>query len=220
MKKINNLLAVLSIIILGTVSAKAASIGVTYEMATIDGDGTEYVIDGATSNKNTGSNSKDVDIASVFIETNTLDNGIRLGFEWIPADAEFVNRSATQTNVTAAAGTTESKTQILKGEFQNHMTLYLEKDIYKAFYIKGGVNHVNIKSLENIGTGSQYPNDEVYGFSYGIGLRKQYDNGLLLKAEYSATNYETVKLNSTNTSNKVEGELDSVSGRISIGYNF
>ena len=220
MKIINKFLIVLSMVILGTVGAKAASVGVTYEMATIDGNGTEYVIDGATSNKNTGSNSKDVDIASVFIETNTLDHGFRLGFEWIPANAEFVNRSATQTNITDADSTTESKTQIVKGEFQNHMTLYVEKDIYKALYIKGGVSQVDIKSLENVGTGSQYPDDTINGFSYGIGLRKQYDNGLLLKAEYSASNYKTIKLNSSNTSNKVEGDLDSVSGRISVGYNF
>ena len=44
--------------------ANAASIGVTYEFASVDGSGTEYVVqDGATPNSNTGTSSKDVDIA-------------------------------------------------------------------------------------------------------------------------------------------------------------
>ena len=94
--------ALMTLIAISSLSsvANAASIGLTYEAASIDGTGTETVIDGTTRNANTGTNSKDVDIGSVFIETDTLAYGVRLGFEWIPANAEFVNRSSTQTNIT------------------------------------------------------------------------------------------------------------------------
>ena len=220
MKKIITILSTLMLATMSINFVEAGTIGISYHAATVDGDGTEYVIDGATSNKNIGSSSKDVDITSIFLETSTLDYGVRFGLEYIPGNAQFVNKSSTQTNITDADGTTESKTQIVKGEFQNHLSLYLEKDLVNKLFLKAGVSHVGIKSLENIGTGSQYPDDTRNGFSYGLGLRKQYDNGLLLKAEYSVTNYETIKLKSSNTSNKVEGDLDSASGRISIGYNF
>ena len=61
--------ALMTLIAISSLSsfANAASIGLTYEAASIDGTGTETVIDGATRNANTGTNSKDVDIGSVFI---------------------------------------------------------------------------------------------------------------------------------------------------------
>lgn len=200
--------------------ANAASIGVTYEAASIDGSGTETVIDGATRNTNTGTNSEDVDIGSVFIETDTLAYGVRLGFEWIPANAEFVNKSSTQTNVTTAAGATESKTQIIKGELENHITLYAEKDLFYKFYAKAGVTQVDVKSLESIGTGSTYPDDTITGYVLGIGLRHQVDNGIFVKGEYSMNEYEQITLPSTNTANQATGDLESTSFRISLGYNF
>ena len=219
MKKIITILATLMLTTMSINFAKAGTIGVSYSASTVDGDGTEYVIDGATSNKNTGSSSKDVDIGSIFIETNTLDFGIRLGLEYIPGNAQFVNKSSTQTNVTSDTAT-ETKTQVVKGEFQNHLSLYLEKDLVSKLFLKAGVSHVDIKSLENIGTGSTYPDDNIFGYTLGLGLRHSFDNGLLLKAQYEYTDYETISLQSTNTSNKVEGNIESQGAKISLEYQF
>lgn len=221
MKKITTIIATLLFSFLSMNLANAGSIGVTYEMASVDGSGTEYVVqDGAAPNTTTGSSSKDVDIGSIFIETNTSDNGFRLGLEYIPANAEFVNKSSTQTNVIAGVGTTESKTQIVKGELQNHATLYVEKDLFSKLYVKAGVTHVDIKSTESIGTGSVYDDDKVFGYVVGIGARHQLDNGVFFKAEYSMNEYDDIKLVATNTGNYVTGDIDSSSTRISIGKNF
>ena len=214
--------ALMTLIAISSLSsvANAASIGLTYEAASIDGTGTETVIDGTTRNANTGTNSKDVDIGSVFIETDTLAYGVRLGFEWIPANAEFVNRRSTQTNITDEDSTQESKTQIVKGELENHMTLYVEKDLFYKFYAKAGVTQVDVKSLESIGTGSTYPDDTINGYVLGIGLRHQADNGIFVKGEYSMNEYEQITLPSTNTANQATGDLESTSFRVSLGYNF
>ena len=201
-------------------SLSAGTIGLSYSATTIDGNGTEYVVDGATTNSNTGSNSEDVNIGSIFVETDTLEYGVRLGLEVIPGAAEFINKSTTQTNITSITSGTETLTQLVKGEFKNHLTLYVEKDLYSAVYLKGGLTSVDVKSLESIGTGSQYGDTSILGYVAGVGVRKQFDSGLLLKAEVAYNDYETIKLSSTNTSNRVEGDLDSVSGKISVGYNF
>ena len=201
--------------------ANAASIGVTYEFASVDGSGTEYVVqDGATPNSNTGTSSKDVDIGSIFIETSTSDWGLRIGAEYIPAGAEFVNKSSTQTNVTSVAEATESKTQTIKGELENHMTLYVEKDLVGLFYAKAGLTHVDIKSLESIGTGSVYDDDKVFGYVLGLGLRHQFDNGVFFKAEASMNEYDQIKVVATNSGNFAVGDIDSTSGRLSIGKNW
>jgi opacity protein-like surface antigen len=220
MKKIITILATLMLTSMSINFAKAGTIGVSYHAATVDGDGTEYVIDGATSNKNTGSSSKDVNIGSIFLESNTSNNGFRLGLEYIPSNAEFVNKSATQTNITDENSTTESKTQVVKGEFKNHLTLYVEKDLINKVFLKAGVSHVDIKSLESVGTGSKYPDDDIFGYTIGLGYRHSFDNGLLLKAQYEYTDYDTISLQSTNTSNKVSGDLESQGAKISLGYQF
>ena len=214
--------ALMTLIAISSLSsfANAASIGVTYEAASIDGKGTETVIEGSTRNANTGTSSKDVDIGSIFIETDTLAYGFRLGFEWIPASAEFVNKSSTQTNITSKLAATETKTQTVKGELDNHMTLYAEKDLFYKFYAKAGVTQVDIKSLENVGTGSTYPDDTITGYVLGIGLRHQADNGVFVKGEYSMNEYEQITLPSTNTANQATGDLESTSFRVSLGINF
>ena len=214
--------ALMTLIAISSLSslANAASIGVTYEAASIDGTGTETVIDGATRNTNKGTNSKDVNIGSIFVETDTLAYGVRLGFEWIPAAAEFVNKRSTQTNVTSGAGATESKTQVVKGELENHITLYAEKDLFYKFYAKAGVTQVDVKSLESIGTGSTYPDDTITGYVLGIGLRHQADNGVFVKGEYSMNEYNEINLASTNTANQAKGDIESTSFRVSLGYNF
>jgi len=202
--------------------ANAASIGVTYEFASVDGSGTEYVATDAkgTANANTGTSSKDVDIGSIFIETSTSDWGLRIGAAYVPGGAEFVNKSSTQTNVTDADETTESKTQTIKGEFENHMTLYAEKDLFSLLYVKAGLTHVDIKSLESIGTGSVYDDDKVFGYVLGLGLRHQFDNGIFFKAEASKNEYDQIKVVATNTGNYAVGDIDSTSGSFSIGKNF
>ena len=146
--------------------------------------------------------------------------GLRIGAAYIPAGAEFVNKSSTQTNVTDVVETTESKTQTIKGELENHMTLYVEKDLVSLFYAKAGLTHVDIKSLESIGTGSVYDDDKVFGYVLGLGLRHQFDNGVFFKAEASMNEYDQIKVVATNSGNFAVGDIDSTSGSFSIGKNF
>ena len=216
MRKFLTSLSSTLLLILWSASAKAGSIGISGKVMEIDGSGSETV---ENANKNTGgSSSETVTVGSIFLESEQ-NNGWVLGFDWIPGSAEFVNQSKTQTNVTSAAGATESKTQKVSGDIENHVTIYVEKDVYNGLYLKVGGQSVDIVSTENIGTGSTYPDDTIYGYTVGAGYRYDLDN-MFIKFEYVYQDYETISLEATNTNNSVEGDIDAHTGKISIGYKF
>ncbi len=217
MKKLLTSFSSLIILLALTVKVNAgASMGVSAMVMDIDGSGSETVIG---ENKNTGgTSSESVSVGSIFFETEQT-NGWVLGIDLIPGSAEFVNQSKTQTNVTSAAGATESKTQKVSGDIENHFTIYVEKDVYNGVYLKVGGQSVDIVSTESIGTGSQYPDTTLYGYTAGIGYRYDLDN-MFIKLEYSYQDYDDFKLESSNTTNFVEGEIDAHTGKLAIGYKF
>ena len=217
MKKLLTSFSSLIILLALTVKVNAgASMRVSAMVMDIDGSGSETVIG---ENKNTGgTSSESVSVGSIFFETEQT-NGWVLGIDLIPGSAEFVNQSKTQTNVTSAAGATESKTQKVSGDIENHFTIYVEKDVYNGVYLKVGGQSVDIVSTESIGTGSQYPDTTLYGYTAGIGYRYDLDN-MFIKLEYSYQDYDDFKLESSNTTNFVEGEIDAHTGKLAIGYKF
>ena len=108
-------------------------------------DGTETVSDGGAGNTNTGSQDQDVTVGSIFVE-GEMDNGWVIGLEYIPVSAEFVSSSKTQTNITSAAGATESKTQKVEGDLDNHTTLYIDTPTYMGLYLSAGVMSIDVTS--------------------------------------------------------------------------
>lgn len=215
-KILTSLSSALFLIILSVNANAGGSIGISGMVMEIDGSGSETV---DNSNKNTGgTSSESVSVGSIFFETEKT-NGWVLGMDLIPGSAEFVSSSKTQTNVTTAAGATESKTQKVSGDIENHFTIYLEKDIYEGVYLKLGGQSVDIISTENIGTGSQYPDTTIYGYTVGAGYRYDLDN-MFIKLEYTYQDYDSIKLSATNTTNFVEGDIDAHTGKIAIGYKF
>ena len=197
-------------------NANAISVGVSVIQSDFDGTGTEKV--GGT-NSNTGSASKSASYGSVFFESTPSDTGWVVGIDWIPGSATFVSESKTQTNVTDADSTTESLTQKVAADLDNHLTLYVEKDIYNGVYVMAGLIKVDVTTNESIGTGSTYPDDELLGQTYGIGYRYNMDN-LFIKLEANISEYDDIELSATNTTNTVTGDFDATSGKISVGYSF
>ncbi len=216
MKKLTLAISSLLILLFTTFNANAISVGVSLIQSDFDGTGTEKV--GGT-NSNTGSASKTTDYGSLFFESNPSDNGWVVGIDWIPASATFVSESKTQTNITSAVSATETKTQKVEADIDNHLTLYVEKEVYNGVYLKAGVIQVDITTNESIGTGSTYPDDELFGHTYGIGYRYNMDN-LFIKLEAAYSDYDSIDLSATNTTNTVTGDFDATSGKISIGYSF
>ncbi len=215
-KKLFGILSSLLFVFFMTAKANAFTVGFGVAQWGVDGSGTENVQD---VNDNTGTHSETITgVPSIFIESEPNDGWV-FGLDFIPVGAEFISESRTQTNVTSAAGATESKTQKVEGDLDNHITFYVEKEVASNVYLKGGVISVDVTSNESIGTGSKYGNDTIFGWTAGLGYK--HDMGsMFIKAELSFNEYETIKLSSTNTTNSVEGDIDATIGKIAVGYKF
>jgi len=216
MKKLLTTLTSLIFALFVSANANAASVGVSVSVMDIEGDGKETV--GGTNANTGGSSSETAEAPSIFIETSPSDSGWVVGLDWIPASAEFVNQSKTQTNVTTAAGATESKTQKVAADLDNHITFYIEKSLAGGFYAKAGIIHVDITTNESIGTGAEYGDTDLFGRTFGVGYR--YDMGnLFMKLEASMSDYDEIELTSS-SGNRAEGDIDVTAGRLAIGYSF
>ena len=96
---------------------------------------------------------------------------------------------------------------------------YVEKEVMSGIYLKGGVISVNVTSNESIGTGSSYGDDTIFGTTVAAGYKYDMDQ-MFIKAEVAYSDYETIKLSATNTTNTAEGDIDAIIGKIAIGYKF
>jgi len=215
-KRIIGIIGSFLITLFAAVNANAGTVGVSVSQMDVDGTGTENV-----NGENSNSGGKDETISgvpSIFIESDP-NNGWVFGLDYIPVGAEFVSSSKSQTNVTDADSTTESKTQKVEGDLDDHITFYVEKEVYNGVYLKGGLISVQVTSNESIGTGSTYGNDTIFGHTGGIGYK--YDLGsMYIKAEVAYNDYETINLSATNTNNSVTGDIDVTTAKLAIGYKF
>ena len=90
-------------------------------------------------------------------------------------------------------------------------------------YAKVGFQHATIATLESLNSGSTYPDEDVYGYSIGLGTKGEvgFGDGLYYKAEASYTDYgEYSADDEAGTGNKVEAELDAFAVKFSIGKRF
>tara|TARA_B100001996_G_scaffold344697_1_gene300623 strand:- start:16 stop:669 length:654 start_codon:yes stop_codon:yes gene_type:complete len=203
-------------LLFGTVNANAGAVGISISQIDVDGTGKEIV---DNTNSNTGSKDETISgVPSIFIESEP-QNGWVFGLDYIPVGAQFVSSSKTQTNITSGVSATESKTQKVEGDLDEHITFYVEKDVYNGVYLKAGIISVQVTSNESIGTGSTYGDDSLMGTTVGLGYKHDMDN-MFIKAEVSMSDYDTIELSSTNTTNSVTGDIDTTTAKLAIGYKF
>ena len=90
-------------------------------------------------------------------------------------------------------------------------------------YAKIGLQHATITTLESLNSGSTYPDQDVTGFTIGLGTKGDVptlDNAFY-KAEVTYTDFEDYSAESNSTpANKVEADLEDIALKLSIGYKF
>ena len=81
---------------------------------------------------------------------------------------------------------------------------------------------VDVLTQENLGTGSKYNDVDTVGFQVGLGYQHTADNGIFVRAEVSATQYDDVSATSTvDTSKSVEvTEMYGAIAGLKIGKTF
>ena len=172
------------------------------------------------------------DVASIFVEY-TAEQGSSIGIEYYPGESTLGNVSRTDTCVCQAgtdggSGGSTSATYTAKADVTDIWSVYMEPTIMFndtfGIYGKVGVTTMYVKSLESLDNGtvsSTYPNKDIWGAFYGLGLKARHESGLFLKLETSVTEFQSIELQSaTGNNGRIDAELDVQSTRLAVGYTF
>tara|TARA_B100000941_G_scaffold43994_1_gene27020 strand:- start:504 stop:1151 length:648 start_codon:yes stop_codon:yes gene_type:complete len=215
MKK--NIAIFLSFIFLACQTVKAdMAIGITGAMHMFDASGTETTR--TSGQKNTGSNSDEVVVPELFVESG--NDGLTLGLSYIPT-RQIGSKSRTDSNTGGDSGTYKAE-----AELDNVLQLYVDYSVSEfngaEIYLKGGIQHATIVTLESLNSGSTYPNKDVFGYTIGIGAKGDLPNAnTFYKADLTYTDFGDYSADSDgSTGNKVEADLEAVSVKLSVGYRF
>ena len=216
MKKLTTI--VLSFLFLTFNAAKAEfAVGITGALHSFDVSGTETIR--TSGEKNTGSHSEDVMVPELFLETAS-GSGLEVGISYIPT-REMGSKSRTD------SGDQSAGTYKAEAELDNVIQLYADIDLADVggypVYAKIGLQHATITTLESLNSGSTYPDQDVTGFTIGLGTKGDVptlDNAFY-KAEVTYTDFEDYSAESNSTpANKVEADLEDIALKLSIGYKF
>ena len=210
----------LSFLFISFQSVKAEmGFGVTGALHMFDASGTETTR--SSGEKNSGSHSDEVLVPELFLEAIT-DNGGAIGFSYIPT-RDVGSKSRTDSNSDGDSGTYKAQ-----AELDNVLQLYA--DIPTSLnvagydiYAKVGIQHATIVTLESLNSGSTYPDENVLGYTVGLGSKGDlaFGNNLYYKAEATYTDFEDYEADSTSTpANKVSADLEDIALKFSIGYKF
>ena len=153
----------------------------------------------------------EADVASVFAEY-AINDVMSLGVERMMEDMTTPENSNLQ-------GTTSNT---VKATFADHTTIYANVNMPFNTYLKVGYVMVDVLTQENLGTGSKYNDVDTKGIQVGLGYQFTADNGVFVRAEVSATEYDDVSATSTVDSNKaveVTNMLGAI-GALKIGKAF
>jgi len=209
----------LSFLFISTSVAKAdVGIGITGALHMFDASGTETTRQSLE--KNNGSHSEDVVVPELFVEAIT-DDGVAFGLSYIPV-RELGSKSRSDTNSAGDTGTYKAEAE-LDNVIQFYTDIPMSEVAGYPLYAKVGIQHATIATLESLNSGSTYPNEDVLGYTIGLGTKGDlpYGNNLYYKAEATYTDFEDYSAGDTaGTGNKVEADLEDIAVKLSIGYKF
>ena len=217
------ILAISFVSFLGIQSASALegiSIGLSLNTAAFMGSGKETMTGsgGDTTKKKIteedGAFKKD-GVASIFVEYAPSD-AITLGIERFAEDVS----TPQNLNVQQASGADVNNT--VKATFKDHTTFYANVNMPFNTYLKLGYHMVDILTQESLATGSKYSDTDTNGISVGLGYQFNAANGVFIRAEVSASEYDDVSANSTvDSSKQVEvTDMYGATGSLKIGKTF
>ena len=153
----------------------------------------------------------------VFGELNIGDN-MSFGVEFALDDLE------TPTNTNAQLDGASVVTNTAQASFSDLTTVYLQARMLGGLYTKIMYHNVNVVTNESLGTGGTYPDREIEGLGLGIGYQHDLDvmGGMFIRAEVTASGYESVKAANTTDHTKVitVNDIYGAQGSIKLGKTF
>lgn len=208
------------------------SIGVTASTNDFDVYGAEKErIDGTGAgsfdqDESSASRSISEDVSSLFVEYTTMQ-GTSFGMEYIPGSASL--KSESRTDTCGAGGDDANKscagTSTAKADIDNFWTFYVEptymvNDVF-GVYARGGVSKIRVSTLESLHTTGAYGNIDVYGGTYGLGVKAFHPAGIFVKLSAEKTEFKDFVLKSTGgEAMEINGDVDVETVKVALGYNF
>ena len=131
---------------------------------------------------------------------------ISVGYSHVPHDLKSGTSSAKREDRQAKAGgvTDNNYTNSISADISNYDTLYVSVNIFDWLYVKAGSVDLDVKTTEDLETGSQYPNTSLSGDIIGFGIHHQSESGFFGRIEYLDTSIGgTTLTSSTNGDNQV-----------------
>ena len=153
-----------------------------------------------------------------------VNDTVSFGIEFVPGDFSTpTNTNAQRDGPTVAnsnGGTVQTNTA--RASFEDLMTIYAQANIWQNVYAKLGIMSVTVQTNESLGTGGSYGDVDTTGIVFGLGYNHDLDNGMFVRLEVQAMEFEDVNAsNSTDSTKKVSvSEMMGAQGSIRIGKTF
>jgi hypothetical protein len=213
-----NIAIFLSFIFISITSVKAETmVGITgaYHMFDVEGSETTR----SSAQVNNGKHSDEALVPELFIETE--EDGIAIGLSYVPTKT-LGSKSRSDSNSDGDTGTYKAEAD-LSDVIQVYVDYTVSQIAAADIYLKGGLSVATVETLESLNSGSTYPDEDVYGFTIGLGAKGAlpYGNNLFYKADLTYTDFTDYAANDeAGTGNKVEADLEDTAVKFSIGYKF
>ncbi len=160
----------------------------------------------------------DTTVGAIFVEY-AVGDAVSLGIERVMEDMQ----TPTNTNVQHTSATNQDPlTNTVKADFKDHTTLYANISMPFNTYLKLGYAMVDVATGEALGTGGAYPDVDTTGYTIGLGYQHTADNGMFIRAELSASEYDNVSATNTNEADKeiTVSDMYGATAALKIGKTF
>ena len=151
------------------------------------------------------------DVGSIFVEAD-------LGRVSLGVDVIF-SKVATPENKNIKNGSTN----YASAEFSDIITMYGTVDVIFGLYLKAGLISMNVETTERMNTdssGSVVGDENVNGYTAGVGYKYETDGGLQFRIEALAASYDAMSATGSNGSSYAVNDMLSARGHISIAKTF
>ena len=205
-----------------TAAYSQGSMGFTVNLADIDTSLSDD-IDNNGSTDTTKDISNEVVFGSIFLERE-LGNGVVVGIDFIPFEAEFESRSTTQSSIKEKGSSTTTGTNKGTADVSKHLTLYVqptrELDNGSKVFATLGIVRADVESkVQSISSTDKTVDQSLDGFKFGVGMKRDLGTNGFFKLELNRTDYDDISATTSN-STKVTADIDTTVLGLSIGRSF
>jgi len=214
MKKVLGVFGVLAMLF--AVPANAADMNIGFSLIggqyETDGTETEKTVSGVTSETNSASKKETFYGASLFAEYE-MDNGIRLGLDYVPMDVKLGagarNDGTGSADVAAEADTGDRSAE---ANVEDLWTVYTHVPIGSVYAILG-YHGADITTKETLPT-STYGNASINGWQYGLGIQRD-----MMRFEIAYSDFDSISLASTSSATQtITADADALAAKLSFAF--